>query len=366
MAFSLLSTTIFVVIYGAMQLPLGLLIKRFGLRNVLLVGSGLCAISCYLFAASNSFEAAMLARLLMGLGASTGFIGLLVAVLDWIPRRHTALFIGLSQFIGTMGPVFAAGPLESVIYALHLNWEQVFKELGFLGGCFFLAIFGCVHNRHVPNKQAKPYKSIKSSLKIMFASTQAWYIALYSGAVYFTIEYLSQNEGRLMLKLKGFSVQQASYLITLSWLGYAFGCPILGLISDYVGRRKGTMVVSALMALGAMVCIIYGHNKPLIALGFFMLGTGAAGLTIGFAIMSEQFTHENAPIGFALNNTMMAVFTAASAPLIASILSYSESIGGTGMQHYHQAFLVLVACAFVSVVLAMKFIKETFCRVQVK
>ncbi|WP_367608019.1 hypothetical protein [Legionella sp. W05-934-2] len=43
---------------------------------------------------------------------SFGFICLLISVYDWLPRKNAALFIGLSQFIGTMGPMLAAGPLD--------------------------------------------------------------------------------------------------------------------------------------------------------------------------------------------------------------------------------------------------------------
>jgi len=67
------------------------------------------------------------------IGASFGFLSLLVAVNDWMPHRHNALFIGLSQFIGTMGPMFAAGPLESYTASGHIAWQLVFKVLGFIG-----------------------------------------------------------------------------------------------------------------------------------------------------------------------------------------------------------------------------------------
>lgn len=251
-SFALLSSTAYLVVYSAMQVPVGLIADRFGLKKSLMIGTLLCAVSTLAFAFTYQFKTAVGARMLMGLGSSFGFICVLMAVYDWMPKKHYGLFIGLSQFIGTIGPIAAAGPLDSIAASGDVHWRTIFIALSGVGlFLFVLAVFFVRNNtqctegfriilRHTP---------IMKALKTLFSQKQAWYIALFSAAVYFPLEYLSENEGKNFLVLKGFTPLYAAYMITLGWFGYAIGCPLLGYISDRVKRRKTVLNFAAVLGL---------------------------------------------------------------------------------------------------------------------
>jgi MFS family permease len=363
--YSLLSSTLFFVIYGLMQIPVGLIIDKIGIKKALMIGSIICALGSFAFASASTFWFAVIARVFMGLGASFGFLSLLVAVNDWMPHRNNALFIGLSQFIGTMGPMFGAGPLESYTSSGHIAWQLVFKALGMIGLVIFVLIAIFVQNKH---EAAEKYsilrrpESTKRSLIKLFSRAQAWYIALFSAGVYLIIEYLSENEGRVFIVLKGFSESFASYMITLSWLGYAVGCPLLGFISDSTQRRKPVLVAAASMSVISMCLILFSTTKLGLILGFFMLGIAASGQSVGFAIISEQFKSQFIGVGLALNNTLIMVLSAINAPLIGWIIDRSRQLADFGMPTYTHAFLILLFFATLSAILAFFFIKETFCK----
>ena len=363
--YSLLSSTLFFIMYGLMQIPVGLLIDKIGLKKSLVIGSGICALASFAFAYSSTFWLAIVSRAFMGLGASFGFLSLLVAVNDWMPHRHNALFIGLSQFIGTMGPMFGAGPLESLVTSEHIAWQLIFKILGFIGIALFFMIVFFVENKH---ETAEKYlvlrrpESIKRSLLKLFSRAQAWYIALFSASVYLIIEYLSENEGRVFISLKGFSENFSSYMITIAWLGYALGCPLLGFLSDYTERRKPVLVASALMSVTSMLLIIFSTTKYSLITGFFMLGLAASGQTVGFAIIAEQFKKQFIGIGLALNNAMIMILSSINAPLIGWIIDRSRGEASFGLHTYCTAFSVLVIISVISLVVSFFFIKETFCK----
>ena len=97
--FSLLSTTIFFLIYGAMQIPAGLIVDKIGLKKALIIATLTCTISSVGFAYSQSYPMAIFYRMVMGFGASFGFICLLISVHDWMPHKYSAIFIGLSQLV---------------------------------------------------------------------------------------------------------------------------------------------------------------------------------------------------------------------------------------------------------------------------
>src|SRR5690606_31307833 len=107
--------------------------------------------------------------------------------------------------------------------------------------CFVKSAHQSEAKFRIISKKTPIIKSIKELLK----QNQIWLIAIYSALVYFTLEYLSENEGKAFLELNGYSSSFSSYMITIGWLGCAIGCPILGTLSDVFKRRKLIMVLSS-------------------------------------------------------------------------------------------------------------------------
>ena len=191
--FSLLSTTIFLLIYGLMQIPVGLIVNNLGLKKSLTIGALCCTASSVGFSYSYSYEMAVVYRMIMGFGAAFGFISLLISVNDWMPHKYSAIFIGLSQFIGALGPIAAAGPLETLSNSTNIHWRSIFLYLGGIGAVLTILIFLFVENNQekagkflILQKQEK----ISTSIFRLFARIQPWYIAFLSASLYFTIEYL--------------------------------------------------------------------------------------------------------------------------------------------------------------------------------
>ncbi|MCE0722465.1 MFS transporter [Legionella resiliens] len=359
MTFSLLSTTGYLVIYGVMQIPIGIITARFGLKKALFIALIFCASSTMGFALSQHFCVAMLCRIFMGLGSSFGFICLLIAVYDWMPRKNIALFIGISQFIGTLGPMLAAGPLNTLSQNSMLGWRGIFFSMAVIGIIIaVLTLLFVENNRNTREKfivLTKPIKVSQNLLKII-SQKQVWSIALFSGCVYFAIEYFSENIGVEFLIKKGFSPVFSSYMITLAWLGYALGCPLLGFLSDKLQRRKPLMLTSAFTALISLSGIIYfPFGKTLTGLSFLALGLSASGQSIGFAAIAEQCKEEYLAIGLAFNNAMIAITTSVSAPIIGSMLPYPAQI-----KNYQEALFLVIIFSIISVLISAFAIKETF------
>ena len=74
----------------------------------------------------------------------------------------------------------------------------------------------------------------------------------------------------------------------------------LGFLSDIFKRRKIVMIISSALGLIAILIILYQSNKQLLQIGFFILGLGAAGQSVGFAIVGEQFKKQSIAVGLGL------------------------------------------------------------------
>ena len=363
--FSIISTTVFFIVYGLMQIPVGLIVDHIGLKKSLLIGSTCCMISSFGFASSHSFELAFINRMFMGFGASFGFVGLLISVHDWMPHKYSAIFIGLSQFIGTLGPMVAAGPLDSISESSDVTWRAMFLALAAIGFVLSILILLFVENNsQKAGKYTILYKPEKvlTSIKRLFSRSQPWYIAIVSVCLYFTIEYLSENEGRAFLMLKGISLNSASYMITIAWIGYAIGCPMLGFISDTLSRRKIMMQICAVLGLVSIILILYAHSTLIIQIAFFCLGISASGQSIGFATIAEQFKKQFVAVGFGLNNAVITIMAAVNAPLMGYVLDRIKTGETPSLQNYLSVFNILILMAVIGVVTVFFFIKETFCK----
>lgn len=364
--FAIISSTSYQVAYGVMQLPVGIISQKFGLKKTMFFAILFCAVATFGFSLTHHFFAAVIFRVMMGLGSAFGFVCLLIAVYEWMPRNNIGLFIGLSQFIGTMGPMIAAGPLTSISEGSSITWRTIFYVLCFIGIGLALVVFFIVeNNRQMTGKFQilSPKMNYWQDIKRLLSQKQTWFIGIYSALIYFSIEYLSENEGKIFLEMNGFSAAFSSYMLTLSWLGYAIGCPLLGFISDKVNRRKPVLIFSAICCLLAMIGIIYFPNsKPLLIFYFLLLGLGASGQSVGFAIMAEQCKENYLAIGLAFNNFMIIIIAAFNAPFIGFLLSSVSKTPHLSIKDYHQGFSFIILLISFSVLIAIFLIKETFCK----
>lgn len=365
-SFACLSTTIYFIAYAIMQMPAGMIAEKWGLKKTLTVAVALCALSGTAFAFVQNQEAAFFARLLMGLGSGFGFVCLMVSVYDWIPKAYYGLFIGLSQFIGTLGPMIAAGPINDLAIRYHLDWRMVFLGFGCLGFLLLIAVIGIVRSNANEERLFRIVRRPRAwhvDLFELFKQKQTWCIALYSALVYCVVEYLSENEGKAFIELRGLNPIVSSYMITLAWVGYAMSCPLLGALSDYIKRRKLIMVFSALGSCLAAVLIIYFPASPLLlGFSFYLLGVGAGGQSIGLAMMAEYCHKTYVAVAFGFNNAMITVISSVNAPLIGWLIEHhriGETLTVSDYQFGFSVILLLLTAAFSLALLA---VRETFCR----
>lgn len=364
--FTLLSTTTYVLIYGLMQLPVGLIVERFGLKKTLFIAALLCAISNLGFAYSDTFATAVFFRFFTGLGSSFGFICLLISVYEWLPKKNIAFLLGLSQFFGTLGPMLAAGPLEVLSESKGVDWRNIFTILFFVGIAIAFVIFAFVENNHSTKGKfivLKRPEPIRKTLLTLFTKKQPWFIAIFSGCVYFSIEYLSENEGKNILLSKGFSASFASYMITLAWFFYAIGCPLFGYLSDRLSSRRLPLILSAIACLGSIALMATASSPSLIACAFILLGLGGSGQSVGFATISEHFKKQYLAIALSLNNAIIMIFSSLNAPALSL---YLDAVKGTlpDIPSYQGLYFFLAVVSALAIALSLYFIKETYCKSQ--
>src|SRR5690606_31577289 len=113
--------------------------------------------------------------------------------------------------------------------------------------------------------------------------------------------------------------------------------------SDIFKRRKMVMIMAALFSLISIVFIVYlPISKTIVACAFFLLGFGAGGQSVAFAIMAEQCSKTYLAVGLSFNNTMITVLSSINAPVIGWLLNYNNSTGALSLADYSFAFSFVI------------------------
>ncbi|MDX6276658.1 MAG: hypothetical protein QOJ72_786, partial [Nocardioidaceae bacterium] len=131
-------TMLQLMVYAAMQIPVGLLVDRFGPRRVLLTGALTLTVAQAGFAFADTYPLAILARLFVGVGDAMTFICVLRLVNTWFAPRRVPLVTQLTGVIGQLGAIIAAIPMT---WALgHLGWTKSYLLAASLGIVLSIAL----------------------------------------------------------------------------------------------------------------------------------------------------------------------------------------------------------------------------------
>lgn len=355
--------------YSLMQIPVGYITDRFGAKKVVILATLLCALSLFLFSNSHHFLFAFLSRFLMGLGSSFGFVTLLVVITNWFPARLYPVFIGLSQFIGTLGPLLAAGPLITLLKSLNMGWRMTFIYISLFGAVFgFLMIFLFKNKPRDISKDSlvieRP-KTLLFQMKTLFKNKQAWLIGFYSALSYESVDFLGAMWGTFYLQSRGLGYALSGYTISIAWLGFAIGCPLTTLISQKLKRRKPVMVILSLIGFTSTLIITFVQLNPtwLYQLTFFFIGVAASALNLGITVIVEHVEISVKALALGFNNGLIILF-GAIIPILTSFLIHLPKDTPPVPQNFQVGFLVLPAMFFIAFIIASFFIRETFCRPQ--
>ncbi len=113
--------------FAAFQIPLGLLLDRYGPRRVQGTLYCLAALGALVFSMGNSVNTLILARAMIGFGVSGGLMAALNAIVMWFPLNRVALVNGWYLAFGGLGALAATGPVEIAMQSM--DWRQMFMLL---------------------------------------------------------------------------------------------------------------------------------------------------------------------------------------------------------------------------------------------
>ncbi len=360
--------------YLIMQIPVGILLDKFSPRYLTTFAILICGVSTLIFAQASSLGIACLARAAMGLGAAFAAVSCFKLATLWFLPQRFALISGMCMTAAMLGAVFGQAPLSLLVH--NFGWRTALVIVGSLGIALSLIYLITVKDKSLHNQPTDHSESqttrgqLFGNLWLILKSKQAWLLSWYSGLAFAPVSVFGGLWGVPFLQqAHHLSAAKAAYAISWIFIGFATGAPLLGWMSDFIGRRKPIMIFGTLLALLSSLIIIYSPNQhfdTLIIL-LFCFGLGASGFFTCFAMIREVFPLILAATVLGFMNTFDSICEALSEPLVGWILDvnwHGTMIAGVHQfsAHTYQIALSLMPIYLLVALILLIFVKETYCQ----
>jgi MFS family permease len=319
--------TFYFIAYSIMQIPAGVLMDKYGARRLLTLAALVCACGTLLLVQAPNFFFVELARFATGIGSAFALLGTLVLASRWFSHRRFAMLTGITIMLGMLGAIFGQRPLAIMINLL--GWQFSLHILAIVGFIIAALIWLIVRDNKNPlqthNVAADEHQwaELMASVYRLIKSPQAWLIALYGVLLYGPTATLGAAWGATFVgTIYGLSRADAATYITVIFFGWVVGSPILGIISDWLQRRKPVLYAGAIGGLLSSLVIAFVHlpSLKLLALFMFIFGFFSSGFLPGFSLIRETQPAKAHGAALGFMNMINSLGGAIAPPIVGVIL----------------------------------------------
>jgi len=283
-------TSMYLLAFAAFQLPLGVLLDRYGPRRVVAALLCVAAAGALIFALARDFTMLSIGRALIGLGVSAGLMGAIKAFTLWFPLSRLATLNGLYLAAGGIGAVSATAPAEAILGAF--GWRALFGLTCGLSVAVAALVFFVVPEKELPGKGETLRDQVRA-FGTIFSSGVFWRIALplvVCHAAYLALQGLWL--GPWLYDVAGEAREGVAGYLFATALAYMAGSIFFGVAADRFSER-----VSRLTVYKLGLCI---------SLAMFALLAARVQSGLGVILSVYGFTSISAALAYALLTPLFA------------------------------------------------------------
>ena len=284
---TVLSTFVVVqlAVYAGMQVPLGVLLDRFGSRVLIGSGAVLMAVGQLLLGVVHDLPPAYLARVLIGAGDAATFISAIRLVPAWFPARRVPFFTQLTGIAGHVGQLAAAFPLVAVIG--DAGWSAAFVGLGAVGVLASVLAWVGIRDRPAGAPRQGRTLSVGQNLVAALRTPGTW-LGFWSHVIgYFPIAVFLLLWGfPFLTEAQGLEPAEASVVMSMNAVAAMISGPMIGLGTSRHPLRRSWMVLAFAGATAVVWTAVLLRPGPspmwLLSVLVLVLGVGGPVSAIGF------------------------------------------------------------------------------------
>ena len=345
--------------YSPFSLVAGVAMDRLGARAVVPIGAAAVGVGALLFATGDS-QLASVGRLLQGAGGVFALVGAVYIASTSFPPSRAATLIGATQMFGMAGGSagqFAVGPMIGA----GMPWQSFWMAMGIGGLVISVLLYALLPSPAKSERQGDWMRTAARAMGIVFRNPQSILCGVIAGLIFIPTTIFDMIWGvRFLEDARGFDYATAVLRSATVPVGWIIGCPLLGFISDRIGRRKPIIVGGAGVLLLCLAWILYGPADvfPPYVLGL-TAGIASGSAMLPYTVIKEANPPDVSGTATGVINFLNFTFSALLGPVFGRMLmTVSGGASPMALEHYQTAFEPLLYGVGLAIVLAL-FLKET-------
>jgi len=340
-----LLTAAYFITFAAFQLPLGVLLDRFGPRKIESFLLIFAAAGALVFSRAESVTGLVIGRALIGFGVSACLMAAFKAFVLWFPRERLPLINGIQMAAGGFGALTATAPVEAALGVT--DWRGIFFILSLISLAIATAVFIVVPEKKIEQTGESIKEQLQGIIQV-FSSLTFWRIApltVMSQAAFLAIQGLWS--GPWLRDVAGFDREMTAQILLMIAAAMVVGFILMGAVAERLSRLGIKPIVIAVAGMtafmiteGLLVLEVTSWARTLwVLFGIF----GTTGI-IPYAVLSQSFPiHLSGRVNTGLN---LLVFICAFAAQwgIGTIISLwpGTAAGGYSPPGYQAGFAMML------------------------
>ncbi|MHA1066988.1 MFS transporter [Enterobacter ludwigii] len=321
-------TGVYFLTFAAAQLPLGVMLDRYGPRSVQSPMLLIAALGSVIFALSHSEAGLLIGRGLIGLGVAGSLMSAIKACSIWLPVERLPLSTACLLSVGGLGAMASTSPLHA---ALHwISWREAFLILAGLTVAVSAVIHFSVRGPFTPKNTR--FSDMCREVGRLYRSWTFWRLGLYSVFAHATyMAILALWMGPWLHDVAGLSSAQMATALMAGTVAMVAGSLFFGWLTDHL-RRYGVqpiMICGGGVAIFVLLQVLMLSGiavSPLaITMGFSFFGTAA---TMNYAIVAQSVEPTLAGRVSASFNLLVFVLAFVVQWLMGAVISHWGSADG--------------------------------------
>jgi MFS family permease len=352
------------VAYALAALAAGVLLDRYGAARVIPYAVALVAAGCAVFAQGSQADGTA-GFVLEAIGAVFAFVGASYVAARYLPARMYAMFMGLTQCLGMLGAAFGSKPVQMMIDpagSFHVTWQHVW--LGFAAIGVVLAVVTWLmmprdSDEGASHAGALSIGGLLHPFAVVLRNPQSWLAGIIGGLLFVPTTIGAMVWATSFLH-NGQHISMANAAMDASMvpMGWVIGCPLLGYLSDRIGRRKPVLTGGAVLMLAAGLAAVYLPEPALPRyLVPLLLGIGSGAAMIPFTMIKEANPPQVKGTAAGVMNFLVFVITGIISPFVSGLMAPAPS-APLPLHQFQEGFLPLIVGVVVAIVLSF-IVRET-------